>query len=169
MAEPYFYLGLFHEHGLGNDRDFRSAYNYYKKAARLNHAEAISKCGDFLYSGRLSEGIQNRAEALKCYKKAAEMNCPSAINNLALMIESENKSDAMDLFKKAHKMGNVDATVNLAFAYHDSNPAVSKALLTYAAEKGHSRAPEYMYNLNLLESLQMNPLTIDSEDLQLLE
>lgn len=119
MAEPYFYLGLFHEHGLGNDRDFRSAYNYYKKAARLNHAEAISKCGDFLYSGRLSEGIQNRAEALKCYKKAAEMNCPSAINNLALMIESENKSDAMDLFKKAHKMGNVDATVNLAFAYHD--------------------------------------------------
>lgn len=50
-----------------------------------------------------------------------------------------------------------------------SNPAVSKALLTYAAEKGHSRAPEYMYNLNLLESLQMNPLMIDSEDLQLLE
>lgn len=45
------------------------------------------------------------------------MNCPTALNSLALMIEPTNQQDAINLYREAHKLGNLDATVNLAFAY----------------------------------------------------
>ena len=117
LAEPYFNLGKMHECGLGTERDFKGAYHYYKKAARLNHAEAISKCGDFLYSGRVTGGISDRREAMRCYKRAAELNCPSGMNNLGLMLESDNFNEAVSLYRRAHKLGNLDATINFALAY----------------------------------------------------
>lgn len=81
------------------ERDLQGAYQYYKKAARLNHADAITKCGDFLYSGKVSGGVSDRGEAMRCYKKAAEMNCPTAMNNLGLMIENDNFEEAMQLYR----------------------------------------------------------------------
>lgn len=71
-----------------------------------------------MYSGKITGGISDRAEALKCYKKASELKCPIAMNNLALMIENENNQEALRLFREAHKLGNIDATVNLAFYYN---------------------------------------------------
>jgi TPR repeat protein len=117
-----------HENGLGIERDYRTAYNYFKKAARMNHAEAISKCGDYLYSGRLSNGVSNRTEALKCYQKASDMNSAVATNNLALMIESSDPKKALELFKQAHKLGNLDATVNLAYGYFNVRQLLLSAL-----------------------------------------
>lgn len=117
LAEPYFNLGKMHESGLGIERDLKGAYQYYKKAARLNHAEAISKCGDFLYSGRVTGGVSDRREAMRCYRRAAELNCPSGMNNLGLMLESDNFDEAVSLYRRAHKLGNLDATVNFALAY----------------------------------------------------
>ena len=117
LSEPYFLLGTLEEYGLGTERNLRSAYNYYKKAARLENAEAISKCGDFLYSGKLTGGVADLEEAVRCYKKAAEMGCASAINNLGLMLESVNKDEAIALYRRAHKLGHLDATINFAIAY----------------------------------------------------
>ena len=52
LAEPYFYLGQMHESGYGVTRDLRSAFQYYRRGAKLDHVESLVKCGDFLYSGR---------------------------------------------------------------------------------------------------------------------
>ena len=50
-ARPYFYLGQLHEFGCGVTRDLKSAFQYYRKAAKLEHVESLVKCGDFIYSG----------------------------------------------------------------------------------------------------------------------
>ena len=83
----------------------------------MNHAESLSKCGDFLYSGRMNGGVSDKAEARKYYLKAAELGSSSAINNLGLLIEKENKEEAMVFYRQAHKLGNVDATVNFGLVF----------------------------------------------------
>lgn len=75
-------------------------------------------------------------------------------------------------------MGNLDATVNLAYSFlkvsnYDnnlqSNKSASRALLAYAAKKGHVRAVEYMVDQGFLESFEINPNIFDSDDSQILE
>ena len=61
----------------------------------MKHPEAISKCGDFLYSGKVTGGISDRSEALRCYKQAAELNSPTALNSLGLLLESENIEESI--------------------------------------------------------------------------
>ena len=46
---------------------------------------------------------------------------------------------------------------------------MTRALLTFAVEKGHSKAQEYMVGLKLLDSLQLNPLVMDQDEVQVLE
>ena len=89
-CEALYNLGRIHENGLGQDRDLKGAYMYYKKAAQMNHPGAITKCGDFLYSGRLPGSVADKEQAFRCYQKASEMNCPAALNNLGLMLEQQN-------------------------------------------------------------------------------
>jgi|LauGreDrversion4_2_1035121.scaffolds.fasta_scaffold287782_1 TPR repeat protein len=88
-----------HEFGLGTKKDFRAAFQYYKKAAILNHCESMSKCGDFIYSGRLNGGLSDKNEAIKYYKKAAELGSSTAINSLGLMTESQNREEALKLYR----------------------------------------------------------------------
>lgn len=97
--EPYFHLAKMHEFGLGTVRDQKQAFAYYKKAASLNHAEALSKCGDFIYSGRMNGGLCDKIEAKKYYTKAAELGSATAINSLGLLIEQENKEEALQLYR----------------------------------------------------------------------
>lgn len=52
MPEPYFYLGQLNEFGNGLAKDLKSAFQYYRKGAKLDHIESLVKCGDFLFSGR---------------------------------------------------------------------------------------------------------------------
>lgn len=115
--EPYYNLAKMHEFGLGTVRDQKQAFAYYKKAASLNHAEALSKCGDFVYSGRMNGGLCDKTEAKKYYQKAAELGSATAINSLGLLIEPESKEEALQLYRQAHKLGNLDATVNFALVY----------------------------------------------------
>jgi uncharacterized protein len=69
-VEPYFYLGLLYENGLGVDQDHTTALRYYKKAANMGFAKAYTKCGDLLYSGK-GCGKKDKSEAFKCYQRAA--------------------------------------------------------------------------------------------------
>mmetsp|Transcript_37315 Transcript_37315/g.49074 ORF Transcript_37315/g.49074 Transcript_37315/m.49074 type:complete len:141 (-) Transcript_37315:447-869(-) len=99
MAEPFFYLGQMHESGYGVTRDLKSAFQYYRKGAKLDHVDSLVKCGDFLYSGRGLPSFNSRktgsiaarkdaAEAFKCYRKASEMGNSRGMNNCGLMLET---------------------------------------------------------------------------------
>ena len=133
-AEPFFYLGQLHESGNGVTRDLKSAFQYYRRGAKLDHVESLVKCGDFLYSGRGMPSFnagqkpcitqkKDKIEAFKCYKKASDLGNPRGMNNLGLMYESGFEGSPSDLerasamYKQAHKLGNCDATINLAFYY----------------------------------------------------
>lgn len=104
---------------LGN----KSYNNLNRKAANFNFAKALTKCGDFIYSGKGCGGKRDKSEAFKCYLRAAQLNEPEAMNNLGLMLENgydEKMSDpdqALEYYKRAHKMGNTDATINIAIYY----------------------------------------------------
>ena len=117
-------------------RDVKSAFQYYRKAAKLDHVESLVKCGDFIYSGVGMPGMGSKAnyqtsiknqsdkmEAFKCYKKASEQGNVRAMNNLGLMLERGSEGipadpeRASNLFKEAHKLGDADASVNLAMFY----------------------------------------------------
>ena len=132
--EPYFYLGQLHECGNGVTRDLKSAFQYYRKGAKLDHVESLVKCGDFLFSGRGIPSFntgqkasisqrKDKIEAFKCYKKASDLGNPRGMNNCGLMLESGYEGQSPDpekashLYRQAHKLGNLDATINLAFYY----------------------------------------------------
>ena len=133
-SEPYFYLGQLHETGNGVTRDLKSSFQYYRKAAKLDHVESLVKCGDFLYSGRGLPSFntnhkpsigqrRDKLEAFKCYKKASELGNPRGMNSLGLLYESGFDGNPADPeraeanYRQAHKLGNIDATINLAFYY----------------------------------------------------
>ena len=65
--EPYYNLAKMHEFGLGTPKDLKQAFSYYKRAANFNHAESLSKCGDFIYSGKINGGLSDKIEAKKYY------------------------------------------------------------------------------------------------------
>lgn len=52
LWQPYFYLGQLHEYGHGVQQDLKSAFQYYRRAAKLGHVESLVKSGDFMYSGK---------------------------------------------------------------------------------------------------------------------
>lgn len=112
----------------------KSAFQYYRRGAKLDHVESLVKCGDFLYSGRgmptFNSGqrtsiIQKKdlVEAFKCYKKASDLGNPRGMNNIGLLYENgfegtpPNPERACAMYKQAHKLGNLDATINLAFYF----------------------------------------------------
>lgn len=147
MPEPYFYLGQLHEFGNGQTKDLKSAFQYYRKGAKLDHIESLVKCGDFLFSGRgmpsFNSGKQasivqrrDKFEAFKCYKKASDLGNPRGMNNCGLMYESgfegmpSELEKASQLYKQAHKLGNLDATINLAFYYLNVSQLLCSSLLT---------------------------------------
>ena len=132
--EPFFYLGQMHEVGNGVTRDLKSAFQYYRRGAKLDHVESLVKCGDFLYSGRgmpsFNTGAQasitqrkDYVEAFKCYKKASDMGNPRGMNNCGLMYESgfegcpPDLEKAEQMYRQAHKHGNTEASINLAFYF----------------------------------------------------
>jgi len=69
-VEPYFYLGMLYENGLGVDQDHTTTLRYYKKAASLGYVKGYTKCGDLLYSGK-GCGKRDKSEAIRCYQRAA--------------------------------------------------------------------------------------------------
>ena len=110
-------------------------------ASRLEYPPALTRLGDYYYSGfYTSKNIQN-AQVL--YEKAAEKGESQAVLNLALMLDKgllpsgTTHGEADDLYKKSEGMGNTNATLmrGLRLTSKMSNPAVVSA-----AEKGNMHA-----------------------------
>eukprot|EP00826_Nyctotherus_ovalis_P008807 TRINITY_DN12290_c0_g1_i9.p1 TRINITY_DN12290_c0_g1~~TRINITY_DN12290_c0_g1_i9.p1 ORF type:complete len:542 (-),score=167.04 TRINITY_DN12290_c0_g1_i9:652-2277(-) len=164
MMDANFYLGFLYEKGLGVDKDYHTAYSYYRKAANLGHAKACKRCGDFLYSGC---GLlrTDRPEAFTCYVKAAELGDEEAYNALGLMYEkgfermNRNPRKAAENYVKAHEMGCTDASINLAFMHLKGSGVekdVEKAngLMLYAAKKGNTKARDYLIANGIVPTIQ---------------
>ena len=47
-------MGLLFEGGKGVDKNYSYAFQYFKKAADLNHVKAMTKLAHFYYSGVVS-------------------------------------------------------------------------------------------------------------------
>jgi len=69
-----FYLGL------GVERDVRTSFSYYQKAANLDHAKAWVKVGTAYATGLGTERDVEAAE--KAYIEAAKLDNPEAMNLL---------------------------------------------------------------------------------------
>lgn len=163
-----------HESGYGVTRDLKSAFQYYRKGAKLDHVESLVKCGDFLYSGRglpsfnsnKSASITARkdpAEAFKCYKKASDMNSARGMNNCGLLLEQGYEGQPPDpekaeqMYRQAHKLGNLDATINLAFHFlNDTLPSTHQALARLGFENGRAISKallKYAYRRGKVDAL----------------
>ena len=106
----------------GVAQDDRQATVYYRRAADLGDASAISNLGWMYQEGR---GVaRDDAEAVRLYRKAADMGVASAINNLGWMYQegrgvARDDAEAIRLFRKAADMGNAAACNYLAYMYEN--------------------------------------------------
>ena len=150
LAEPYYYLGTLYENGLTVVQDYKSALNYYTKAASLGHPPSINKLGDFYNSG--SGGlILNEELALKYYKEAADLMSVDIINLGTIYEEGgygkieRDLKKALELYEKAASLGDNRGFLNMGYMYEKGKyveKSRSKALENYqlAAELGNLTA-----------------------------
>lgn len=65
-------MGLFNEKGIGMDINKQMAFFYIEKSEKLNFIPAITKLGDYYYSGYYVK--KDLEKATKLYEKAAHKN-----------------------------------------------------------------------------------------------
>lgn len=140
--------------GFNTEADKGEAFNLYKKAADLGHAEALNDLGYFFYqTGLVVE--KDSAKAFVCYEKAANLGDRPAMINLSgayLKGEGVVKDEKKAFFwcKKAADLGFSFGLNNLAYYFYRTGLVVAKdeskafELFTKAAEMGN---PAAMVNL----------------------
>ena len=119
-------LGTRYEFGLGVERDYAQAAQWYRKAAMEGHPEAQCRLG-LCYE--LGKGVEwNREYAAMCYRAAAEKgyakaNRAEAQRRLARLYASEEdgsaqiRAEALELFRQAAEQGDAPAQCALAVCY----------------------------------------------------
>jgi TPR repeat protein len=84
-AEALYLMGLFEEKGIGITANKEASFHYIASAARLDYPPALTRLGDYYYSGHFVEKNYDNARIL--YEKAGEKGESQALLNLALMQE----------------------------------------------------------------------------------
>lgn len=113
--EALYFMGIFEEKGIGMAANKESSFYYVNEAARMDYAPALTKLGDYYYSGYYVE--KDLYFAQKLYEKAAEKNHSQAIVNLGVMVEKglnqheTDPSKAEDYYRRAANMGNTNALI----------------------------------------------------------
>ncbi|MDO4283468.1 MAG: tetratricopeptide repeat protein [Clostridia bacterium] len=132
----------------GTPRYFES-YQYFKRAAKKNHPNAIWAIGYMHYNGYI--GTKSRRDyiiAFRCFNKARKYNCLAAINGIGTMFLhgnvpfiQKNEKKAIKLFEYAAKNHYIYAFNNLGTIYEKRNE-LKKAFQYYlkAANLGESWA-----------------------------
>lgn len=127
------------------------------KLASDNNLDALLALGYiYLYGDEALKVVPDYNKAFEFYDKAAKLNDPVALNNLANLYfagigTTINKPKAAQLFAKASDLGNSDSALNLAFMYLtgngiEPNPEEAVALFAKASQKDNIIA-EYMLGL----------------------
>jgi TPR repeat protein len=142
---------------MGNDAhkkgDYGMAVEMYRKAA--GQAEAQFKLGLMYNKGR---GVaQNRQEAVKWFRKAAEQGFIMAQYNLGVMYHqglgvTQNHQEALKWFRKGAEQGFALAQYNLGVMYHNGQGVAQnheEAVKWYrkAAEQGYADAQKALKEL----------------------
>lgn len=80
-----YYMGLFLEKGIGIEKNKESSFYYVESSARLEYPPAITKLGDYYYSGyHVGKNVEF---AKSLYEKSAKKNDSQALVNLGVLIE----------------------------------------------------------------------------------
>lgn len=155
--EPYvldslWLLGVCYENGFGVSKDLKQAAEFYKQAANLGHAAAITNLG-FCHD----EGLglpKDKEYAIKLFEQAVKLKYAPAMIVLGMRYQtgtsvSKDLKRASDLFRQAAKLEHPIAIHNLAVIYRDGL-GVSKdlkqaaELFRQAADLGY---PDAIVNL----------------------
>lgn len=135
-AEAMYLLGRLY---LKKLQDKKKAFFWYENAAQEEHINAMVDVAAFYLFGYEVE--RNIDEAIKWYKKAAQLNSPLAYHNLGYICfqNSELHNTAIDYFKKATELGYAESAymlgIMLLYGYGtENNP---KEALDYFVSSFH--------------------------------
>lgn len=142
-----FNLALIYEEGKNIPVDYPKAQLLYKKAAELNHPQAMTKLADLYFNG-LIEGKRNEEEAIFWYKKAASLGDSSALYQLGLLAETGvamklDFTQAINYYQAAARLGHEKAKLALARMYQfglGTAKDSDKAYTLYADLAGENNA-----------------------------
>ena len=157
-------LGYMYLNGIGVEKDYRKAFNWYRKSAMQGVAEAQHSLG-FIYA----EGLGTAAVpalALKWYRLAAEQGLSQAQFNLAYMHENSigirrDDAEVVKWYTRAAEQGNLVAQNKLGNMYLSGN-ATGKDLLQAYAWFGVAVAGGYEQALSAREAIAVQ---LDDEEL----
>ena len=146
--DAQFQLGTCYEYGVSNvGRDYAMAVQWYEKAAKQKHDEALNKMGTYQFMN------ENYKQALKLYKSAAKAGNLNAQHNLGMMYTSD-RYGVMDVprgvkwYKSAANAGNMAAQFEMGICHYYGigvvkNSANAIPWFEMAARQGHDEA-QYM-------------------------
>lgn len=146
--EALYYMGLFAEQGIGMDKNKESSFFYIETSARLEYAPAITKLGNFYYSGfHVPKDIEY---ARKLYERAAKKD-PKALISLGVMAEKgigeeNDPKKAQQLYEEAASMGNPEAMVFLGLMADTERQIVDA--LKIANNNGSREAAKLLHSTN---------------------
>ncbi len=93
------YLGILYYLGLGTDKDYKQALEWYERAARAGHPDAQRNYGDMINFGRAGLKKDNK-EAYKWYFAAAQQGNEKATRQIEVIAASGNLSPNQQMHAK---------------------------------------------------------------------
>ncbi|GET58310.1 kinase-like domain-containing protein [Rhizophagus irregularis DAOM 181602=DAOM 197198] len=145
-------LGYFYYYGIEVNSDKQNAYEYFKKAAELEHDTAQYNLVNMYIDG---DGVdKNYDKAFKLCKKLAGKGCPSGINLLGYCYDigigtDIDKEKSFELYRNAADLGNLNGLNNLGICYEGgvgTNVNKQKAFESYqkATELGSTNGMTHL-------------------------
>lgn len=159
-AEAQYLVGVMHDHGQGVARNYRSAAEWYRKAAAQGHALAQFNLGFLYYNGTSADGdaiAQDHIAAAAWLGKAAEAGLPMAQALLGGMYlrgvgVSPDYGQAVTWTRKAAYTGIAQAQYNIGLMYARGQGVPQDSVMAFAwfsvaADKGY---PGAVQNVEIL-------------------
>ncbi|MFA7484417.1 MAG: hypothetical protein WCZ89_00105 [Phycisphaerae bacterium] len=145
-VDAIFELGLVYYTGHTGKIDYKTAFDYFLRAAHSGHKLAMYNIGRMYHEGIGT--YPDGTKTIEWYKKAAEQGLSKAMNQLAQMyyfgeIVEQSFEKAADYYELSAKNGDLKAMYNLAVLYHAGigvEKDVRKSMLWFikAAREGDS-------------------------------
>lgn len=153
-ANAMYNLSLAYLDGLGVSKNEAEAIKWMKKAVDMNFEPAQKITEEWAVSyftqGKYFEATANYKEAHDYFKKAAELNLASAMQELGIMYYNgngvtKNYPEAINWYKKAADKGDTEAMYKLGLIYFigrvtEKNNTEAYKMLKKASDKGHEKA-----------------------------
>jgi len=121
-ADAQYNLGILYQKGLGVEKNLKTAFIWYKRAAANGHTDAMYNLGIMYDKGRVV--YRSPKDATKWWKKAAELGNASAQFNIGVeYFYGRNLGKdvplAISWWKKSARQGNKDARAALYKTYSE--------------------------------------------------